>query len=83
MIRIKGEVWINGDHVESVFVREGVLNLATVTMLGLEDLPYTVDRDFLEDVCSAMKLPYNTILGLIERQSHDADAWRRDASAEE
>lgn len=83
MIRIKEEVWINPDHVESAFVHEGVLNLATVTMLGEEDYPYSVDRDLLEDVCSAMKLPHNTIMGLIERQSHDADAGGGDTPAEE
>lgn len=80
MIRIKEGLWINGSHVEAVFVKEGVLNLATQTMLGGEDLPYTVDREYLEDACSALKLPFNTILGLIERQSHDGGG---DTPAEE
>lgn len=83
MIRIKEELWINGDHVESAFVKEGVLNLATVTMLGEEDYPYTVDREYLEDACSAMQLPFNVILGIMKRQENDADAGGGDTPAEE
>jgi len=83
MIRIKDEVWINPDHIESVFVSEGVLNLATVTMLGEEDYPYVVDREYLEDVCSAMHLPFEKILGIMKRQENDTNAGGGDTPAEE
>lgn len=73
MIQIREEQWVSFDSVESVFVREGDLQIVPNRMGGDEALPYLVENGYLEDVCGALQLPYGAIHGVIIRQLQEKE----------
>ncbi|MEA1998472.1 MAG: hypothetical protein U9N61_03995, partial [Euryarchaeota archaeon] len=71
MIRIREEQWVAKDKIESSMVRDGTLQLVTVTMINDECYPYKVDEAYLEGVCEALNIPLQQ---LISAQSGGEDA---------
>ena len=75
MIQIREEQWISPHAIESIFVREGKLQIVPIDMQG-DKFPYLVEDSLLKDVCSALNLPYSTIQGIAVRQLQEKEDVR-------
>jgi hypothetical protein len=69
MIQISENLWLNEKHIENAHVRDGLLLLATVTLLDGDSLPYPVSDNYVESVCASLNLPYGRVRSLMEKQS--------------
>ena len=70
MIRIRENRWISLGSIESIFVKDGGLQ---IKMVGNELLSYLVENKFFVETCKALNLPCSIIQGITARQRQEKE----------